>query len=94
MALVSVKIPAALRSLTRNQAEVKLNAGDVAGLIAELEKQYPGIKERLCEETGQLRRFVNIFVNGEDIRFLAGLETKISSGDDISIVPAIAGGGR
>ena len=67
-------------------------AKDVNGLLAELERQHPGIKERLCDEKGTLRRFVNVYVNEEDIRFLQGQETAVKDGDDISIIPAIAGG--
>ena len=75
-----------------NPTEVSANIGDVMGLIGELNTQYPGFKERVCEENGNVRRFINIYVNGEDIRFLQGQETKIEDGAEVSIVPAIAGG--
>jgi molybdopterin synthase sulfur carrier subunit len=71
---------------------VQANGKDVAELIEDLERQYPGLRERLVEETGELRRFVNIYVNEEDVRFLAGRETPLKDGDQVSIVPAIAGG--
>jgi molybdopterin converting factor small subunit len=89
---VKVLIPTPLQKLTNGQAEVGLAASSVQGLIEELEAQYPGVQERLCDEKGNLRRFINIYVNGEDIRFLQGQETKIDSGACVSIVPAIAGG--
>ena len=89
---VKVRIPTPLQKLTANQAEVVCQAHSVDGMLSELERQHPGIKERLCDEKGKLRRFVNIYVNEEDIRFLEGQETKLKDGDDISIIPAIAGG--
>jgi sulfur-carrier protein len=89
---VKVRIPTPLQKLTNNQSEVQIEAQSVNELLAGLEKQYPGIKERLCDEKGTLRRFVNVYVNEEDIRFLQGQETAIKAGDDISIIPAIAGG--
>ena len=89
---IKVRIPTPLQKLTNNQGEVESKAGDINGLLADLEKQHPGIKERLCDAEGKLRRFVNIYVNEEDIRFLQGQDTKLKDGDDISIIPAIAGG--
>ena len=89
---VKVRIPTPLQKLTNNQSEVQCEAKNVDELLAALEKQYPGIKERLCDAEGKLRRFVNVYVNEEDIRFLQGQETTVKSGDDISIIPAIAGG--
>ena len=91
---VKVRIPTPLQKLTNNQPEVVCQAHSVDAMLSELERQHPGIKERLCDEKGKLRRFVNIYVNEEDIRFLEGQETKLKDGDDISIIPAIAGGGR
>ena len=90
---VTVRIPTPLQRLTNGQAEVQCEGSSVNTLLADLEKRYPGIKERICDEKGQLRRFVNIFVNEEDIRFLQGDQTKVKDGDDVSIIPAIAGGG-
>ncbi len=89
---IKVRIPTPLQKLTNNQAEVQVEATNVNELLASLEKQHPGIKERLCDEKGILRRFVNVYVNEEDIRFLQGQDTALKAGDDISIIPAIAGG--
>ncbi len=90
---VTVRIPAPLRKLTKEQDTVTANeSGTLAELIESLEAEYPGMKERICDETGDLRRFVNVYVNGEDVRFLSGLETAIAEGAEVSIVPAVAGG--
>jgi len=89
---VKVRIPTPLQKLTQNQAEVSCEANDVNGVLENLESQYPGIKERLCDAEGKLRRFVNVYVNEEDIRFLKGAETVLKDGDEVSIIPAIAGG--
>jgi molybdopterin synthase sulfur carrier subunit len=89
---VKVRIPTPLQKLTNNQGEVQCEASTIDQLLAELERQHPGIRERLCDEGGKLRRFVNIYVNEEDIRFLQGQATALKAGDDISIIPAIAGG--
>lgn len=94
MALIKVRIPSPLQKLTKNQAEVSCEGANVGELIANLEKSYPGIKDRICDETGKLRRFVNVYVNDEDVRFLNREATQIKDGDEISIVPAIAGGAR
>lgn len=91
---VKVRIPTPLQKLTANQAEVQCQAASIDDMLGDLEKQHPGIKERICDEKGKLRRFVNIYVNEEDIRFLQGQETKLKDGDDISIIPAIAGGAK
>jgi len=89
---VHVRVPTPLRRFTGGAEEVSATGGTVAALVNDLEKNHPGIKERICDENGQVRRFVNIFVNGDDIRFLTNLETAIKDGDEVSIVPAIAGG--
>ena len=89
---IKVRIPTPLQKLTKNQSEVLCEAKSIDGMLQDLEKQHPGIKERLCDEAGKLRRFVNIYVNEEDIRFMQGQDTPIKDGDDISIIPAIAGG--
>ena len=89
---VKVRIPTPLQKLTKDQAEVLCQAASINEMLAELERQHPGVKERLCDAEGKLRRFVNIYVNEEDIRFLQGQDTKLKEGDDISIIPAIAGG--
>jgi molybdopterin synthase sulfur carrier subunit len=78
--------------LTKNQGEVDVAAGSIADMVNRLEASYPGIKARLCDDSGELRRFVNIYVNEEDIRFLKGKDTALKTGDEVSIVPAIAGG--
>ena len=89
---VTVHVPTPLRKLTENQAEVQVEAGSVSELVDNLEKFHSGIKERLVDEEGEIRRYVNIYVNEEDIRFLDGRETVLEDGDSVSIVPAIAGG--
>ena len=89
---VNVLIPTPLRKFTNNNETVTVAAGTVATLVEELEQQYPGIKKSLCDDSGELRRFVNVYVNEEDIRFLEGKDTPINEGDAVSIVPAIAGG--
>jgi molybdopterin synthase sulfur carrier subunit len=89
---VSVKIPTPLRSLTNGQAEVSVEGKTVKEVIENLERDCNGIKARICDEQGNLRRFVNLYLNDEDIRFLQNLDTVISDGDGLSIIPAIAGG--
>ncbi len=89
---VTVRIPTPLRRLTQNQAEVEAEGDTIESLIENLEASYPGLKERICDESGNVRRFVNIYLNDEDIRFLDGSATAVNDGDDISIIPAIAGG--
>ena len=91
---ITVRIPTPLRSLTGGADEVAIDGGTVGEVIENLEKKHPGVKERLCDEKGNVRRFVNIYANEEDIRFLQNLETPVKDGDEISIVPAIAGGTR
>lgn len=90
--MIKVRIPTPLRPLTRGQGEVETKGASVAEMIANLEAMYPGMKDRLCDEKGELRRFVNVYVNEQDIRFLSGKETALKDGDEVSIVPAIAGG--
>lgn len=87
-----VRIPTPLRAVTKGSAEVQGKGATVADLIDDLEQSYPGLKERLVDDTGDLRRFVNIYVNQEDVRFLQGQKTALKDGDEVSIVPAIAGG--
>ena len=88
---ITVRIPTPLRTLTAGQDEVTANGSTVRAVIDDLEATYPGIRDRLCDEKG-VRRFVNIYANEEDIRFLDNLATKLKEGDSVSIVPAIAGG--
>jgi len=89
---VKVRIPEPLRKLTNGSDLVSIEAGTVKEMIDALEKAHPGIKERICDEQGNVRRFVNVFVNEEDIRFQENLETKLPAGTEVSILPAIAGG--
>ena len=88
---IKIRIPTPLQKLT-GQGEVQVQAGNIKDMIAQLEANFPGMKDRLCDDTGKIRRFVNVYLNEEDIRFLNQEETKIKDGDEISIVPAIAGG--
>lgn len=88
----SVRIPTPLRKLTGDRDELTIDASNVAEMIEELEKECPGMKDRLCDETGNVRRFINLYVNNEDIRFLNGKETELKDDDTVSIIPAIAGG--
>jgi molybdopterin synthase sulfur carrier subunit len=90
--MIKVRIPTPLRSLTKGQGEVEAKASTIAEMIDNLNTTHPGLKDRLCDEKGELRRFVNIYVNEEDIRFLNGKDTSLKDGDEVSIVPAIAGG--
>ena len=87
-----VRIPTPLRSLTKGSAEVHAKGGTVDDVVHDLERQFPGFRERLMDEQGELRRFINVYVNEEDVRFLEGRTTALKEGDTVSIVPAIAGG--
>ena len=87
-----VRIPTPLRALTKGSAEVQAKGGSVAAVVDDLERQFPGLRERLVDEGGELRRFINIYVNEEDVRFLDGKKTVLKESDQVSIVPAIAGG--
>jgi len=89
---VKVRIPTPLRKITNGSDEVSAEGSTITTVIEDLEKSYPGLKERICDEEGALRRFVNLYVNDEDIRFMSNMETELKDGDEISIVPAIAGG--
>jgi molybdopterin synthase sulfur carrier subunit len=89
---VPVRIPTPLRKLTQNQEIVQIEGATIRDVINNLEHSYPGLKERICDEQNNIRRFVNVFVNDEDIRFLQDAETAVKPGDEVSIVPAIAGG--
>lgn len=92
MAQVKVRIPTPLQKLTGGKGEVAGEGGTIKDVFVGLESQYPGFKERLYDDSGTLRRFINIYVNEEDIRFLGGEGTQLKDGDDISVIPAIAGG--
>jgi sulfur-carrier protein len=89
---VRVRVPTPLRKFTKGVDEVDAQGNNIRSIVEDLEKNYPGIKERICDDSGKVRRFVNVYVNGDDIRFLQNLETALKEGDNISIVPAIAGG--
>ena len=89
---VTIRIPGPLRRLTNGQDKIEMDGSNLEECIAVLEERFPGMKERLLDESGQLRYFVNLYVNGEDARFLQGLATTIKPGDEVSIVPAVAGG--
>ena len=89
---IKVRIPTPLMKLTDNQSEVSAEGETISDIINNLENQFNGIKDRICEENGSPRRFINIYVNEEDIRFLEGEKTAVKDGDEISIIPAIAGG--
>lgn len=89
---IQVRIPAPLRKLTNEQELVPAEGATIGDILDNLNKSFPGLFERICDESGNVRRFVNIFVNDEDIRFLQEKATTVKEGDEISIVPAIAGG--
>lgn len=87
-----ITIPTPLRRFTADDAEIEVEAETINQILDEMDKKYPGFKNRLCEENGQLRRFFNIYVDGEDVRFIDDLETKVPAGAEVSIIPAISGG--
>ncbi len=89
---VTVRIPTPLRTLTKGADEVKVDGKSIKDIVDNLEVNYKGIKERICDNDGQIRRFINFYLNDEDIRFIGNLDTPVKDGDQISIVPAIAGG--
>ena len=89
---IMVRIPTPLRRMTNGQAKVELESANLSELVDKLNGEFPGIKDRLIDENGDLRYYVSIYLNGEDVRFLDGLSTSTNEGDEISIVPAVAGG--
>ena len=89
---VTVRIPTPLRGLTGDRDTVEADGDNIAAIVADLERRHPGINDRVLDDDGDIRRFVNVFVNGEDVRFLDGLATAVGAGDEVSIVPAVAGG--
>jgi MoaD family protein len=89
---VKVLIPTPLQKFTNNQATIECSGTNISELLNSLENSCPGIKDRLCDEQGNPRRFLNLYVNSEDIRFLEGINTALQDGDEVSIVPAVAGG--
>ncbi|MCK9519858.1 MAG: MoaD/ThiS family protein [Dehalococcoidia bacterium] len=90
--MANVRIPQPLRNLTGDKSTVTADGDTLSGLIVNLEAAYPGIRERLLDDGGELRRFVNVYVNGDDVRFIDGLDTALKESDEVSIVPAVAGG--
>ena len=89
---VTVRIPTPLRTMTGGASQAVVNASTVRQMIAALDKAHPGLAARLCEDSGEIRRFVNVFVGDEDVRFLQGLDTPLTDGVNVSIIPAVAGG--
>ena len=89
---VTIRVPTTLRTLTAGASEVEAEAGTVQAVLAELESKHPGFAERLLDADGNLRRFVNVFVSDDDVRFMDGLDTEVPEGETLSIVPAVAGG--
>ncbi|MBE9102301.1 MoaD/ThiS family protein [Vacuolonema iberomarrocanum] len=89
---IKVLVPTPLQKFTKDQAVIECEGTTIDDLLTGLETQFPGIKARLCDDEGKLRRFINFYVNSEDIRFLEGQDTKLKEGDEVSIVPAVAGG--
>ena len=90
--MIRVRVPTPLRPMTGGKSEIEMEGNTIAQLIENLGAAHPGLKERLYDEKGEVRRFINIYVNEEDIRFLTGKDTPLNDGDEVSIIPAIAGG--
>ena len=90
--MATVRIPGPLRSLSQGQATVEIEAGDVRGAIDQLDTRYPGFRDRLLDPAGNLRQFVNVYLNDEDVRFGGGLDSRVDARDEVSIIPAVAGG--
>lgn len=89
---ITVRIPQPLRSLTGDVATVNGSGDSLLACINDLDAQYPGVRERVMDESGEIRRFVNVYINGDDVRFIQGLSSPLKDGDEVSIVPAVAGG--
>lgn len=89
---VTIRVPTTLRTLTGGESEVEVDPGTVESVFSSLESRHPGFVERLLDDDGKLRRFVNVFVSDDDVRFLDGLDTEVPDGETVSIVPAVAGG--
>ena len=90
----TVFIPSSLRRYTAGQSKAQVSGGTINDVLEDLERQYPGVKSRLCDDSGQIKRYVNVFVNDEEIRALQGADTTVADKDEVSIVPAMAGGWR
>lgn len=91
---VLVRIPTPLQKFTKNQSEVQAEGGTVQEVLDSLDLSFPGIRERLCDDQGAVRKFINLYLNDEDVRFMDGEKTSLKDGDELSIIPAIAGGLR
>jgi molybdopterin synthase sulfur carrier subunit len=91
---VIVRIPTPLQKFTKNQSEVQAEGTTIQEVLAHLDSSFPGIRERLCDEQGMVRKFINLYLNDEDIRFIEGEQTVLKDGDELAIIPAIAGGGK
>ena len=89
---IEVRIPTVFRKFTGGQAAVSVDGGTISDVIDQLEQAHPGFKEQIVTETGELHRFVNVYVNDEDIRYLEKLDTKASDGDTVALLPSVAGG--
>ncbi len=92
--MATIFIPSSLRRYTAGQSKAQVSGSTINDVIEDLERQYPGVKSRLCDDSGQIKRYVNVFVNDEEIRALQGSDTPVSDKDEVSIVPAMAGGWR
>jgi len=88
----TIRIPTPLRKVTNGADKISVQNGSIVEIIESMDKEFPGIKTRLCDDDNELRNFVNMYINGEDIRFLDGMKSSVNSGDEVSIVPAVAGG--
>jgi len=88
----TIRIPTPLRRVTNGADKITVESGSIVEIIGSLDREFPGIKARLCDDNDELRNFVNMYINGEDIRFLDGMKSSVNSGDEVSIVPAVAGG--
>ncbi len=91
---VLVRIPTPLQKFTKNQSEVQVEGDTISEVIVQLDEHFPGVRERLCDDQGSVRKFVNLYLNDEDIRFMDGEQTGVKDGDELAIIPAIAGGAR
>lgn len=89
---VLVRIPTPLQKFTKNQSEVQVDGATVSEILGQLDEQFPGVRERLCDDQGAVRKFINLYLNDEDIRFMDGEKTEVKDGDELAIIPAIAGG--
>ncbi len=90
--MTTIRIPSPLRRYTNSQSKVELSGATIQQLIDNLEAEFPGVKSRLCDDNGQIKRYVNVFINGEEIRTLQGADTPVADKDEVSIIPAMAGG--